>query len=455
MKIKRMSLAVAALGLAVLLLPGVPACAETLLLSTTEIRDPMMNNAVAARVVVPQGWTLAEQQIPWNLDLYGDPSKIVFGLKGPADEVEFAAISRMRFNFDQSWLAMMDHMHNETIRQANELCRMAQYTPNIAQRLCAQAYADMQPRLQEIQRNKEALLSGKLVENGLPIRQPMWAADIARWLLGNDSEVTDIQVKKVERPADLTALLQKAVTEADAEVRQMAAQLNIPFKGLSFDVARLHVGFAKKGKRYDGIALAITRYITLVNNQRMPALPGQTGPDPFYGKEYVIWDVYLNGASALAGRLEAYEEELTAIVANTTVDPLWQAAVDNFSMELSRRIAEAKREGQMAQWKSQMAHQEKMQAMRNETFNYVSQRRQEVFARRSESLSNAATGWTDVLTDRQRWQSGGTKYVAPNNYKYAWEGAGNKVVFSNDSGFNPNHSSSLSGNWKEMRQVPW
>lgn len=456
MKIKRTFLAIAALGLAVFLIPRVPACAETLLLGTAEIRDPMLNNAVAARVVLPQGWSIKEQEIMWTPVLYGDPAHAYYVLQGPADEVEFSAITRMKFNFDQSWLSMADFMHNETIRMANQQCQDAQrYASDFAPQLCAQISASAQQELQKIQQHKETLLSGKATENGMIIRQPMWAADVVQWLLRDNEEVTDFQIKKVERPADLTALLQKAAMEQDAQARRATAVFNMPFKGVTLDVARVHAGITKNGKRYDGIYLVVTQYWTVVNNQRWPVLSPQSGPDPLYGKEFVMWSAYINSATALAGRLQAYDAELTAIAANSGVDPVWQATVDKFAEDMSRQVAEAVRQKTLEKLQRDLEHQNKMQAMRNDTYNYVNRTRQEVFARRSESLSNAATGWTDVLTDRQRWQGGGTKYVAPNNYKYAWEGADDKVVFSNDSSFNPNHSSSFSGNWNEMRKVPW
>lgn len=456
MNTNRVFLGAAALALVVLLLSGHSIRAGTLVLGMEEIRDPMMNNAVAARVVLPEGWSLKGKEINWNVYLYGDPAYLMYGLEGPADEVDFSAISRLKFNFDQSWLATLDFACNEATRLANEQCQMAwRYTPAFAQQMCAQINASLQPELQKMRERKEALLSGQMMENGITVRQPMWAADIAEWLLRESKEISSFQIKKVEQPADLMALLRKAVGEQDAEMRRMSAQLGLPFKSVTFDVARVHSSFIKDGKPHDGITLVITKYVTLINNQRMPMLPGQSGPDPMYGKEYVLWEAHINAATALAGKLRAHDAELTVIAANSGVDPMWQAAVDEFSSEITRRIAEARQRNQLEQFQSQMAHQQKMQDMRNETFTYVNQRRQEVFARRSESLSNAATGWTDVFTDRQRWQGVGTKYVAPNNYKYAWEGADNKVVFSNDSSFDPNYSSAFSGNWNAMREVSW
>jgi len=96
-----------------------------------------------------------------------------------------------------------------------------------------------------------------------------------------------------------------------------------------------------------------------------------------------------------------------------------------------------------------------MQKMRMDTLNSIYRTQQEVMARRSESLSNVMTGWTDAITGRQRWQGGGDKHVAPNDYEYAWEGADGKTVFSNDTNFNPNNANGFSGNWTPMRKVPW
>ena len=457
MKCKKTFSGIATLSLAIamLLVSSNAARAQTLLFSKMEIRDPMMNNAVAARVILPQGWGLKEQQVQWNMDLYGDPARVAYTLQGPADEVEFTAVSRWKFKFDQSMPALWDFLYNETTRMSTEQCQMAQrYTPAMAPQICAQANATAQVELQKQQQQKAALLSGFAVDGGMTVRQPMWAADVARWVLSQNKEISDVRITKVDRPADLEALLHKAVAEQDAQVRQLASQLNMPFKGLSFDVARVYITYAKQGKRYEETALIVTKYCTFVSNQRMPELSSRSGGDPLYGKEFVVWELYINSAKALAGRLQAHQAALTVIAANSVVDPVWQAAVDKFSEDISRKMVEAKQKSQKEFWERELKHQQKMQQARNETFNYVNRTRQEVFARRSESLSNAATGWTDTISDRQRWQ-GNDKYVAPNDYQYAWERSDGKTIFSNDSTYNPNYSSSESGDWRQMHKVSW
>jgi hypothetical protein len=449
MKIERTFSGVVALALALsmLLIPGAPVCAATLQFSQLEIRDPLLNNAVAARVTVPQGWIVKEQRVPWNNNTYADPAHVVYALRGPAaDEVEFASISRIQFNFNQGMLAMFDEMHNMLTRQTTQLCQMG--TGPYARQMCAQMNAKTQQELNKLRQQKQAYVSGQTVDGGMVSMQPMWAADFARWLLRQNREITDVRVKKVEKPHDLTALLNKAVAEEDAQVRQMAAQFNMPLKGLSFDVARLEFSYTSGGKRYDGITLVVTRYLTLINNQRMPSISG--GADPFYGKEFVVWSALMNGASALEGRLKAHEAALTVIAANSAVDPLWQATVDRLAAETSRKINEANSQAQKEMLAAEMKHQQKMQQMRNETFAYVNQRQREVFAQHSASLSKASAAWTDAITDRQVWEGSSRKFDLPNDYKYAWESDG-KVVTSNNPNFNPNHSSDYSGNWSEMR----
>ena len=465
MKIKKNALGIAALALAVLLAGAGSgqagsgwvenSRASVLQLGTVELRDPNMNNAVAARVAVPQGWSFKKYEIAWEPALYGDPARVFYHLQGPVDEVEFATLSQQKFNFNQSWITLSDFMYNEILRMTQEQCNMAQqYTPATAQQFCAQAQASAQPELQKLQQNKAALLSGQTAENGVMVRQPMWAADVAQWLLRENKEITNVRVIKIERPTDLEQLLRKAVVEQDAQMRRLAAQLNLPFKGLSFDVARVYFNYAQNGKRYDGVSLVVTEYCTFVSNQQLPALSGYSGPDPLYGQEYVLWNIRVNSATALEGRLQAHEPVLATIAANSAVDPMWQAAVDRLAAEITQKINEAKHRGQMKMLQSQLEHQQTMQQMRNETYSYINQRQKEVFANRSESLSRASTGMTDAIVGRQRWQGSNTKYVAPNNYKYAWEGPDGKTIFSNDSMFNPNTSSGHSGSWTVMNQVP-
>jgi hypothetical protein len=424
------------------------ALAQALMFSKAEIRDPQMNNAVAARVAVPRGWSFKVQQVVWNGNTYADPAHVVYSLRGPADEAEFAAISRLQFGFNQATLALMDAASNMLAGQVAQLCQQARQLPG-AQHICAQAQAKNRQMIDQARQQKAAYISGQAVDGGMVSMQPMWAADFAQWLLRNNREIADVRVKRVDKPQEVAALLGKAVAELEPQVRQMAAQMNMPFKGLSFDVARVEYSFAKGGRRYDGMTLAITRYATFVNNRPTPGFSPQGGPDPFLGKDLVVWEAHLNAASALEGRLRAHEAELTAIAANSAVDPLWQATVEKLAADTSQKINAARSQQQREMLEAEMKHQQKMQQMRQETFNYVNRTRQEVFARRSESLSKASAAWTDAITDRQVWESGGEKVVLPNDYKYAW-GSGDKIIGSNDPSFNPNHSSNYSGDWQAM-----
>jgi hypothetical protein len=397
---------------------------------------------------VPQGWSFKEQGVIWNTNTYADPAHVQYTLRGPADEVEFVSLSRMQFRFNQAELAMLDSALNMITDQIAKACQMARQMGPAGQPLCAQANAQAQQTISQTQQQKQALVSGQAVEGGLISMQPMWAADFVQWLIRKNGKLSNVQVKRIEKPQDMMALLAKAVAELDPQMRQMAAALGVSCKGLSFDVARMEYSYTKDGKRYDETSLAITKYLTLTSKQRMQSLsPG--GPDPVYGKEFVIWEVHLNGASALAGRLKAHDAALTAIAANSAVDPLWQAAVEKLAADTSQKINAARSQQQKDMLESEMKHQQKMQRMRQETFDYVNRSRQEVFARRSESLSKASSAWTDAITDRQVWESGGRKVVLPNDFKYAW-GSGNKIIGSNDPGFNPNHSSDYSGDWQEM-----
>ena len=444
------------LAVAILVMAGGPALAQAVEFKTVELRDPNVNNIVAARMALPPGWSIMKAEIPWNMNLYADPAHVFYHLKGPADEVEFASFSRLKFHFDQGWLATLDDESNNVINLTNQQCQAGRLsTPAFADMLCNQLKASTQQVLQEFQQQKKALLAGNTVEDGLPAIQPMLAADFAQWLLASNPEVSDVRLQKIERPADIEALLQKSVYEQDAQIRQQSAQIGIPFKGLKFDLARAYYSYSEKGKRYDGITQVIVQYCTYVNNIQLPRLPYQSGPDPRYGKESVWWQAHIFAASALAGKLKAHDADLAIIAANSTIEPLWQGTVDRFSLEMVNKVNQAKREGILERFKSEMKHQQKMQDMRNETFNYVNQRRKEVFAMQSDSLSKAATGWNDAITGRQRWQGSDIKYVAPNQYNFGWEGPDGRTVFSNDSSFNPNTSSSYSGSWTPLQMVPW
>ena len=72
-----------ALLLAAILSSGGSSLAVELGFTMQEIRDPQMNNAVAARVAVPQGWVLKEQRVPWNMGTYAAPAHVFYTLRGP------------------------------------------------------------------------------------------------------------------------------------------------------------------------------------------------------------------------------------------------------------------------------------------------------------------------------------------------------------------------------------
>ncbi|MDR1708853.1 MAG: hypothetical protein LBS70_03950 [Candidatus Accumulibacter sp.] len=421
-----------------------PGGAQTLMFGQREIRDAQLDNAVAARVAVPQGWAFKQGLAQWNNATYADPARVVYVLQGPADEAEFAAISRMQYGFNQATLALTDDLEKQMNAQIAQLCRQAQTLPG-GQALCAQAQNDSRRQTEQARRQRAAYVSGQALDGGVVSMQPMWAADFAQWLLRTNREIADVRVTKIEKPQDIAALLAKAVAEVEPQVRQMAAQMNAPLKGLSFDVARIEYGFTKGGRRYDGMTLVVTQYTTFINNLQMPGAPNSG-----YGKEIVSWNARVSAASALEGRLRAHEAEFAVIAANSAVDSVWQATVDKLAADASQKINAARSKQQREMLEAEMKHQDRMRRSMQETFNYVNRTRQEVFARKSESLSKASSAWTDAITDRQVWESGGQKVVLPNDYKYAFRNSDGKIVGSNDPNFNPNRSSNYPGNWQEM-----
>jgi type II secretory pathway pseudopilin PulG len=167
-------------------------------------------------------------------------------------------------------------------------------------------------------------------------------------------------------------------------------------------------------------------------------------PDTNYGGQICAWDTSPFVAfQAHAGKLDEYDSIFGAILASVKVDPVWANAVAMLGDQLVKQRIASQHEAAMAAIRASQATYARSNSNRSS------------IERQSESNSNVSEGWTNTLTDTDTWSDGGSKYEAPSGYDYAWSGGDGKTYYTNDSTFNPNHSSDFSGDWTQMEKTPW
>ena len=269
-------------------------------------------------------------------------------------------------------------------------------------------------------------------DHGLIIKQPVDAESFIKEILNSDKEISDVRVKKVTKPQPWSASLAKAAADLqklNIEERLRRGMRNPRSVQVTSDCAVVEYTCLKNGLRYEGSVIIGTMY-----TQAPEGVSWNTTP---------VISVY-----AHEGKLETYVKDISVILGNSFPNPAWQEVVGQITNTLQqRKISEQQRQI--------MANDANLRRQMQETHDHISKTRREVFNRQQEARSNVNRGWTDVITGTDRWRgSDGTTHSAPTGYGYAWSGPDGKTFYTNDSTFNPNHSSNFSGDWSQMRSVP-
>jgi len=385
----------------------------------------------AVRLAIPQGWRIKDPNVVvWWSATYTDPARIAVTWQGPADEAEVSMISKMSYAWDYGTPRLIQMMLGMVQQKRAELERMMRQ------------YGVPAPPMQNM--NIPEYKDG-IVDNGILIGEPKNALNFIYWLLSQNKDITDIQLRKSERPQKIVDEYTKALPEINAQFATMAANSGLGRPTISFDVAEAEYTFrnVQTGKRYEGIAGVTIVYIV------MPSAANQmTGARD----NLVMWiacPIYAMGA--LEGRLQAHKEEFAAAIQNTQINPVWTNKVNYIASEVSRKISAQKQQMQL----SEMEHQQRLWNSMKETQDYVHKTRQEVFQRKADALSNVSSGWTKAITGVQTWEANGRKYDISNNYDHVWVSRDGKVAGTNDSTYNPNHDSNVSGDWMRAEKRPW
>ncbi|SBW10636.1 exported hypothetical protein [uncultured delta proteobacterium] len=260
-------------------------------------------------------------------------------------------------------------------------------------------------------------------QQGRLLVPPMKPEDLIKMTLENDRAISGVKIVRVDKLAGNAANREK-------QRRDILGQLQGAGAGLDYQVdeALASVTFTKNGVAWEAMFYASARYLT------------GNGP---YG-QYCAWDAGpFVGFQAHAGKLKDYEKILAAICGGSTLDPVWVQSMDTIGNQLvQQRIASA--------------HQAAMAAQRAAQATYAqAQRNRSAITSRSESNSRVMSGWTDAITGTDRWNGGGESHSAPTGYNHGWRDSSGNTYYTNDSTFNPNHSSNFSGDWSQMKKAPW
>jgi hypothetical protein len=252
---------------------------------------------------------------------------------------------------------------------------------------------------------------------------PMKPEDLVKMTLEGDKAIGNVKITQVDKLDGNAANREKTRREILAQLKGAGGMTDY-----QVEEAIVHATFTKNGTPWEAIFYLSARY--------------SYGNSPYSG-QFCAWDAgpFL-GLQAHAGRLKKYESTLMAICLGSTLDPVWVQAMDTIGNQLvQQRIASA--------------HQAAMAAQRAAQSTYAqADRNRSAITSRSESNSRIMQGWTDAITGTDRWEGGGEKHSAPTGYNHGWSRSDGKTYYTNDSTFNPNHSSNFSGDWSQMNKVP-
>jgi len=269
-------------------------------------------------------------------------------------------------------------------------------------------------------------------EFGFTVKKPLSAEDYIKELLYNDKGISDVQVKKVTQPQGMVEMLTKMASDLERGNREEGIRRGIRNAAavkVTFDCALAEYTCLKKGSRYEGSVLVGITYTQM--------------PDS------VIWHTTpMIGIYAREGKLEVHAKSIATIMGNSSINSAWVNVVGQVINTMQQQKISA-------QQREIMASDANLRRQLQETYKHISNTQREVFDKKQASMSNVSRGWTDAITGTDRWSGEGESYSAPTGYNYAWQGGDGKTFYTNDSTFNPNHSLDFSGNWTQMKKIPW
>jgi hypothetical protein len=266
---------------------------------------------------------------------------------------------------------------------------------------------------------------------GFIIKQPVSPSDFIMEMMNNDREISDIKVTKITQPQAVAESL--AQFAAELQKGQIAEGLRRGIRDaasqrVTSDVALVEYTCSKNGRNYEG-SVMVGAYYT--------AAPTS-----------VIWNTTaMIAVYAHEGKLAAYEKDIAALMGNTLINPAWEQVRG----QVTNYMQQQKISAQEAQIRMSDAA---LQRQIRDTHEHIMKNQRETFANRQDSMSRVSRGWTNAITGTDTWSGGGETYSAPTGYDYAWK-SGDKTYYTNDSTFNPNHSSDFSGDWSQMEKTPW
>lgn len=344
-----------------------------------EIHDPQMNNELAVTIAIPDGWKFKDTNIvQWAPMLYSDPARIFFTLNGPEDEVTYEFTSTITFRYDYG----IDRLGALVAQQQAGLEQQVKGMMSLYG-----VYAPMPPTQQQ----QQVEYKEDTVDGGGIVKKPVSPEEFIKSALLQDKTISDVQFTKIEKPQQIVTALEKTLPELNKQITDIMRQSGVSnsFNGITADTALVEFTCFKDGKQYEQQIAVIMTYTRLSSPANI--VTGATD-------EVVYWTIApVVSAYALNGKLKNHDLEIATIMGNSQVNPVWKAKVDYLVAETTRKINER-----------QLKNQQEMQKTMNETFDYISKTRQEVFQNRQDVMSKVSQGWVDVITgtDRVRGDDG-------------------------------------------------
>jgi hypothetical protein len=277
---------------------------------------------------------------------------------------------------------------------------------------------DWYPDYQHVWSNDQGVRSW--YGQSMPVAQPMQAAEFLQHIVipnyrGNVQNLQVIAVRPMPRVAEQVF----QAMQRQAQVDQVYAQL-IMGAHISFDVAQVDVTYSYQGQQY--FESFKTRLIyTQTANQMIT----------FWGPEELtsFWCVY----EARHQMVPLY----VTMASSMQVNPVFMRMIFQINLQMVRN------------------QQQQIQSI-GELSRYISQTSREIsdivssaYQYKDEVFDKAHAGWSEYIRGIQTVRDGDITMEVPVGYDNIWRN-GDRVILSNDPGYNPNINRQESG-WGQMQ----
>jgi hypothetical protein len=345
-----------------------------------EIVDSRLNNELAVTIAVPDNWQLQDRNniVQWTPHVYATPARIAFKLQKTEDDADVSVLPQMTFHY------------NNFVKPQTEI----EQQPKIINEHSGSQHLQEQnePKESNSERKEDVIL----IKSGNFVKKPMSAEEFIKWIIAQDKNINNVQIRKVEKLQNIITVVEKVLPELYREILDVMSkwEQNVQTQ-LTADATFVECTFSKNGKRYESRIAVIITYLRFVS--QFPKITKSQ-------YENIIWTVMpLVSISALEGKLDKHEMEIATILENSKVNPIWKVKIEYLATETLLKFENEK-----------TIRPRDPQVIQKSIIEKDFPQKQQFFQKRANEISKLLKGQFNIITNTDRIKNlDGKIYIVP------------------------------------------